>query len=54
MLGKSFNDHPIVSPQWNTYTSFRYVVGVMHDVSGQPEVTDLHHVVLGEQDVPSR
>lgn len=35
-----------------TYASFGDVVVVVHDVSGQSEVADLHDLALGEQDVP--
>lgn len=35
-----------------TYASFGDIVVVMHDVPGQPEVTDLHYLALREEDVP--
>lgn len=35
-----------------TYTSFGDVIVVMHDVSGQSEVTDLHYLALREKDIP--
>ena len=35
-----------------TYAAFRDVVGVMHDVSGQAEVTDLHQFALADQHIP--
>lgn len=34
------------------YAAFRDVVGIMHDVSGQTEVTDLHQFALTDQHVP--
>lgn len=37
-----------------THISFADVVGVFVDVSGQAEVTNLDHIVLGEQDVSGR
>jgi hypothetical protein len=43
-------------PVWsyrNTNTAFGDIVVVMHDVSGQAKVTDLHYLPLREQDVPS-
>lgn len=36
----------------STHASFGDVVVVVHDVSGQPKVADLHDLALGEQDVP--
>lgn len=35
-----------------TYAAFGDVVGVMHDVSGQAEVTDLDKFALTDQHVP--
>lgn len=35
-----------------THASFGDVVVVVHDVSGQSEVTDLHYLALREEDVP--
>lgn len=35
-----------------TYASFGDVVVVVHDVSRQSEVADLHYLALREQDVP--
>lgn len=35
-----------------TYVSFAHIVGVFVDVPGEPKVTNLHNVVLREQDVP--
>lgn len=35
-----------------TYTSFGDIIVVMHDVSGQSKVTDLHYLALREKDVP--
>lgn len=35
-----------------TYAAFRDVVGVMHDVSGQAKVTDLHQFALTDQHIP--
>ena len=35
-----------------TYAAFGNVVVVVHDVSGQAEVADLHNLSLGEEDVP--
>lgn len=35
-----------------TYTAFGDVVGVMHDVSGQTEITDLDKFTLTDQHVP--
>lgn len=35
-----------------THASFGDVVVVMHDVSRQSKVTDLHYLALREQDVP--
>lgn len=35
-----------------TYASFGDVVVVVHDVSRQPKVADLHYLALREQDVP--
>lgn len=37
-----------------THISLADVVGVFVDVSGQTEVADLNHIVLGEQDVSGR
>lgn len=37
----------------STYTAFRYVVRVMHDVSGQAEVADLHDFPLCQEDITS-
>lgn len=37
-----------------THISLADVVGVFVDVSGQTEVADLYHIVLGEQDVSGR
>lgn len=33
------------------YTAFRHVVGIMHDVSGQAKVTDLHNFPLCQKDI---
>lgn len=35
-----------------TYASFGHIIVVMHDVSGQSEVTDLHYLALREKDIP--
>lgn len=35
-----------------TYAAFGDVVVVMHDVSSQSEVTDLHYLALREEDIP--
>lgn len=35
-----------------THISLPYVVGVFVNIPGQAEVTDLDHVVLGQEDVP--
>ena len=37
-----------------TYTAFGHVVRIMHDVSGQAKVTDLHDLPLRQEDVASR
>lgn len=37
----------------DTYAAFRYVVRVMHDVSGQAKVTYLHDFPLCQEDVAS-
>lgn len=37
-----------------TYTAFGHVVRIMHDVSGQAKVTDLHDFPLRQEDVASR
>lgn len=34
-----------------TYAAFRDVVGIMHDVSGQAKVTDLHQFALADQHI---
>lgn len=34
-----------------TYAAFGHVVGIMHDVSGQAKVTDLHNFPLCQEDV---
>lgn len=36
-----------------THAAFRDVVGIMHDVSGQAKVADLHQFALTDQDIPS-
>lgn len=36
-----------------TYAAFRHVVGIMHDVSGQTKVTDLHDFPLRQEDISS-
>lgn len=38
----------------NTYAAFRDVVGVVHDVSGQAKVTDLHKFALTDQHISCR
>lgn len=35
-----------------TYAPFGDIVVVVHDVSGQSEVTDLHYLALREEDIP--
>ena len=35
-----------------THAAFRDVVGIMHDVSGQAKVADLHQFALTDQHVP--
>lgn len=35
-----------------TYAPFGDIVVVMHDVSGQSKVTDLHYLALREEDIP--
>lgn len=35
-----------------THAAFRDVVGIMHDVSGQAKVTDLHQFPLTDQNIP--
>lgn len=35
-----------------SYTAFGDVVGVVHDVSGQAEVTNLHQLALTDQNIP--
>lgn len=37
-----------------TYAAFGDVVGVMHDISGQAKVTDLHKFALTDQHVSGR
>jgi len=34
-----------------TYISLHYIVHVIHDVSCKAKITDLHHIVVGQQDV---
>lgn len=41
-----------VCADFATYTAFGDVVGVMHDVSGQAEVTDLDKFTLTDQHIP--
>lgn len=36
------------------HVSFDYIVGVVHDVSRQTEITDLGHSAVGEEDVSGR
>lgn len=36
-----------------THAAFRDVVGIVHDVSGQAKIADLHQFSLTDQDVPS-
>lgn len=45
---------PSIQTCWTetTYASFGDVVVVMHDVSRQSKVADLHYLALREQDVP--
>lgn len=40
--------------QGNTYAAFWDVVGVVHDVSGQAKVTDLHEFALTDQHISGR
>lgn len=36
----------------DTYASFGDIIVVMHDVSRQAEVTDLHYLALRQKDIP--
>lgn len=43
-----------VIDECNTYAAFWDVVGVVHDVSGQAKVTDLHKFALADQHISGR
>jgi len=37
----------------STYAALGDIVGIMHDVSSQPKVTDLHDFSLSQEDITS-